>query len=59
MKRTLNNRALTPIKTNSLIQAKKKCRAKGIKYRVIENILFIEQSKQKRYETQINFDFRR
>jgi len=51
MKRTLNNRVLIPIKTDSLIQAKKKCRAKGIKYRVIENILFIEQSKEKLYET--------
>ena len=51
MKRTLNNRTLIPIKTDSLIQAKKKCRAKGIRYRVIENILFIEQSKEKTYET--------
>ena len=50
MKRTLNHRALTPIKTDSLIQAKKRCREKGIKFRVIENILFIEQSKEKRYE---------
>ncbi len=50
MKRTLNNRSLTPIKTDNLIQAKKKCRAKGIKYRVIENTLFIEQLKEKRYE---------
>lgn len=51
MKRTINNRVLIPIKTDSLIQAKKKCRAKGIRYRVIENILFIEQSKEKSYET--------
>lgn len=50
MKRTLNYRALTPIKTDSLLQAKKQCRAKGIKYRVIENTLFIEQLKEKRYE---------